>query len=402
MEKTNTPKKGPSPLKKIASKLHLWLGLSVGFIIFFVSITGALYVFREEIEKFQRKEIIYHKEPDYAAKQLLPIRILEDKVNQQVPQKYPIHWVSIPTDKSLSYKFYWYEHNLDGWNYFNEYPIYKLAYVNPYSGEVLALYDEKYSFFQIVKMLHWSFLLKESWGKYVVGIPVIIFIVMLITGILLWWPKNKGARKKRFTFQWKNVKNWKRKNYDTHNIFGFYSSILALIIAITGLFYSFFIVQALIYFIFSGGKTSLPDYSHHTTTAPIEMRNMATIDKMEEQTRKLFPDAYVFNIDLGHEHIEEEVDPNFQVYVQHLSYSYHQYSSIIFDENSAEILKIIHYKDKNFGEKVVGANYDIHVGSILGLPTKIIAFIVSLMIASLPVTGFMIWWGRKKKKIVKN
>jgi uncharacterized iron-regulated membrane protein len=55
-------------------------------------------------------------------------------------------------------------------------------------------------------------------------------------------------------------------------------------------------------------------------------------------------------------------------------------------------------KDKNFGEKTVGANYDIHVGSILGLPTKIIAFIVSLICASLPVTGFMIWWGRRKRK----
>jgi len=50
----------------------------------------------------------------------------------------------------------------------------------------------------------------------------------------------------------------------------------------------------------------------------------------------------------------------------------------------------------------VAANYDIHVGAILGLPTKIIAFIVSLICASLPVTGFMIWWGRRKKKTVKT
>jgi uncharacterized iron-regulated membrane protein len=45
----------------------------------------------------------------------------------------------------------------------------------------------------------------------------------------------------------------------------------------------------------------------------------------------------------------------------------------------------------------VNANYDIHVGAILGLPTKIIAFIVSLICASLPVTGFMIWWGEERK-----
>lgn len=390
-------KKKTSRFKKIASKLHLWLGLSVGFIIFFVSITGALYVFRDEIEALQRKDIIYHQERDYTSKKLLPIRVLEEKINEQVPQEYPIHWVSIPTDKSMSYRFYWYEHNPDGWHYFDEFPIYKLAYVNPYSGKVLALYDEKNGFFQIVKMLHWSFLLKESWGTYVVGIPVLLFIVMLFTGIILWWPKNKAARKQRFSFQWENVKNWKRKNYDVHNIFGFYSSILALIVAITGIFYAFIFVQTLMYFVFSGGQTALPDYSSYKTTAGESLRTTTTIDLMAEQTRAQFPQAFAFNIDLGHPHLEEELEENFQVYVQHLSYSYHQYSSIIFDENSAEVLKIIDYKDKNFGEKVVGANYDIHVGSILGLPTKIIAFIISLMIASMPVTGFLIWWGRRKK-----
>jgi uncharacterized iron-regulated membrane protein len=42
-------------------------------------------------------------------------------------------------------------------------------------------------------------------------------------------------------------------------------------------------------------------------------------------------------------------------------------------------------------------NYDIHVGAILGFPGKVLAFLASLIAASLPVTGFMIWWGRRKK-----
>ena len=152
------------------------------------------------------------------------------------------------------------------------------------------------------------------------------------------------------------------------------------------------------YFVFSGGKTALPDYSQYTTKAPIEMRNDTTLDKVAQKTRETFPDTFAFSIDLGHPHMDDHEHPNFEIYVQHLSYSYHKYSSLIFDENSGELLKRIDYKDKNFGEKAVGANYDIHVGDILGLPTKIIAFIISLMIASMPITGFMIWWGRKKKK----
>lgn len=377
--------------------MHLWLGMSVGLIIFIVSITGTLFVFKDEVENFTRKEVIYHNEQNITQKQVLPIRVLEKMVDEQVKEKYKIHWVNIPVDKKMSYQFYWYEHNTEAWNYFDEFPIYKSAYVNPYTGKVLEVFDEKNGFFQIVKTIHWSFLLKQDWGKYVVGIPVIIFVIMLISGIILWWPKNKAARKQRFSFKWKNIKSWKRKNYDLHNVLGFYASIFALIFSITGLFYAFFVVQAAIYFIFSGGNTVYPDFSHITTKAPIEMRNESTLDKVISTVHAKYPESYGFAIDLGHPHMDDHEHPNFSVFVKHLSYSYHKNSSLIFDENSGELLHTYNHEDKNFGEKTVAANYDIHVGSILGLPTKIIAFIVSLICASLPVTGFLIWWGRRKK-----
>ncbi|AZA61945.1 PepSY-associated TM helix domain-containing protein [Chryseobacterium indoltheticum] len=397
MKKKHHYKKKPSIFKKWTGKLHLWFGLSIGLIIFIVSITGTLFVFKDEVENFTRKDVIYHNEQNIAQKQILPIRVLEKAVDAQLKEKYKIHWVNVPIDKKMSYQFYWYEHNTEAWNYFDEFPIYKVAYVNPYTGKVLRTYDEKNGFFSIVKSIHWSFLLKQDWGKYVVGIPVIIFVIMLISGIILWWPKNKSARKQRFSFKWKNIKNWKRKNYDLHNILGFYSSIFALIFSITGLFYAFFIVQAMIYFVFSGGNTVYPDFSHITTKAPIEQRNETTLDKVIHTVQAKYQNSFGFAIDLGHPHMDDHEHPNFSVFVKHLSYSYHKNSSLIFDENSGELLHTYNHEDKNFGEKTVAANYDIHVGSILGLPTKIIAFIVSLICASLPVTGFLIWWGRRKK-----
>ncbi|MCX8533231.1 PepSY-associated TM helix domain-containing protein [Chryseobacterium luquanense] len=397
MKKKHHHKKKPSLFKKWTGKLHLWLGLSIGLIIFIISITGALYVFKDEVENFTRKEVIYHNEQNISQKQVLPIRVLEKAVDAQVKEKYKIHWVNIPIDKKMAYQFFWYEHNTEAWNYFDEFPIYKVAYVNPYDGKVLRVYDEKNGFFNIVKMIHWSFLLKQDWGKYVVGIPVIIFVIMLISGIILWWPKNKAARKQRFSFKWKNIKSWKRKNYDLHNILGFYASIFALIFSITGLFYAFLVVQMMMYFVFSGGNTVYPDFSHITTKAPIEARTESTLDKVISTVQAKYPNSYGFSIDLGHPHMDDHEHPNFSVFVKHLSYSYHKNSSLIFDENSGELLHTYNHEDKNFGEKTIAANYDIHVGSILGLPTKIIAFIVSLICASLPVTGFLVWWGRRKK-----
>ena len=49
-------------------------------------------------------------------------------------------------------------------------------------------------------------------------------------------------------------------------------------------------------------------------------------------------------------------------------------------------------------------NYDIHIGAIGGLAGKIIAFLASLICASLPVTGTLLWYGKKfkKKKAVRK
>src|SRR5690606_14052036 len=164
------------------------------------------------------------------------------------------------------------------------------VYVNPFSGEVLSVQDEKNGFFNIVKFIHWSFLLNSDWGKYVVGIPVLIFLFMLISGIVLWWPRNKAARKQRFWFQWKNIRNWKRQNYDLLCILGFYASFIALIVAITGLFYSFVFIQAFMYFVFSGGNTVYPEFAHIQTEDPVEMKTAATIDKIAMQVEQHYPD----------------------------------------------------------------------------------------------------------------
>lgn len=75
--------------------------------------------------------------------------------------------------------------------------------------------------------------------------------------------------------------------------------------------------------------------------------------------------------------------------------------SLQYDQYTGRLLKTSTFKDKKNGEKIEYLNYDIHVGRILGLPGKILAFFASLVSASLPITGFYIWWGRRKKKLKK-
>ncbi len=398
--KPRTSKKKKSFFKTWIKKLHLYFGLAIGFIIIIVSITGALYVFKEDFEKAARKEFTHHHEANTSTKSVLPINTLEKHIEQQVGEPYPLHWVEIPIDKSKSYKFFYFERDPDAWNYFQEYPIYKSVYINPYSGKVLSVQDEKMNFFALVKSVHWSFFLNSDWGKYVVGIPVLCFLLMLISGIILWWPKNKASRKQRFWFQWKNIKNWRRKNYDLHSILGFYASFIALIVAITGLFYSFYFIQAALYFTFSGGSTAYPDYAHLKSPDKPLAPTEHVFDRVAKQIDQMYPDASAYSFDLGHEHPFDHEDPdsNLPVYVRGYDQKYYKYSEVFFDKNSGRLLLNRPYESRNFGEKYIAANYDIHVGAILGIFGKILALISSLICASLPITGFLVWWGRKKKK----
>lgn len=60
-------------------------------------------------------------------------------------------------------------------------------------------------------------------GQPIVAYAILKFVIMLITGLILWWPKrwNKTNIKKSITI--KRKASFKRVNYDLHNVFGFYS-----------------------------------------------------------------------------------------------------------------------------------------------------------------------------------
>ncbi|RZM15990.1 MAG: PepSY domain-containing protein, partial [Pedobacter sp.] len=77
--------------------------------------------------------------------------------------------------------------------------------------------------------------------------------------------------------------------------------------------------------------------------------------------------------------------------------------SYTFDQHTLKELKgtdvySVAFAESDFGGKLRKMNYDIHIGSILGFPGKVLAFLASLIGASLPITGFLVWYGRKFKK----
>ena len=389
---TKTKAKKKKDFKYWVGKAHLWLGLTSGLMVLFLSITGCIYVFSQEIVEWQRSDAMYV--PEVKATRL-PVSEIWNKTKAAVGDTIDLGDAHVYKDPKKAVEFHCYKgiENTDSIWYFDTIEYYYHIYVDPYTGKILGIYDEEKDFFNIVKMLHWSLLLKTEIGQVVVGWSTFIFVIMLISGIILWWPKNKAARKQRFKFQWKDSTKWRRKNYDIHNIFGFYIATIALIIAFTGMVWAFTWFQAIVYV---AGSQSLTPPEAITKTSVISDGNKdAALDKAYEITKIEYSDADAFS--LGKPADTAKTAP-IDVYVQQYPGKYYVYHQLQFDQYTGKLLHERKHDEKNFGEKLITANYDIHVGAILGIPGKIIAFIASLICGMLPLTGFLIWWGRNNKK----
>lgn len=398
MKKKHHHKKKPSFIKKWSAKLHLWFGLSVGIIIFTVSLSGTLYVFKDEIQNQLREDAVYVKaEPAIHQHQPLSIEALKEKVSLELQEPFPVSSVEIPLDRSKSYRFLYYEKDKQAWNYFDEVKINKLVYVNPYNGRIQGVYNEKHDLFPILKSIHWSLLLKADWGKYVVGIPTVLFIIMLITGIILWWPKNKNARKTRFRFDWKNVKTWKRRNYDLHNILGFYVSFIALLLSISGIYFAYPWVKNTFNFTLSG-SAELPKEKELKSPDSLLAKNSSVYDLAARQTRALYPGSSSFRIPLNGKNKKGKELKNIPVTVYGEDGKFAVRNQLTFDQYSGKLLVNKPHQQLTAAEQYAHANYDVHTGSYFGLMGKIIWFTAGLLCTSLPVTGFLIWWGKRKKQ----
>lgn len=69
-----------------------------------------------------------------------------------------------------------------------------------------------------------------------------------------------------------------------------------------------------------------------------------------------------------------------------------------FNPATARLLDAKRFDQTTFSQRFWQSDYELHTGRILGLFGKCLAFLVGLIAASLPVTGVLIWWVRRKSQ----
>lgn len=368
------------PLKKIVSQLHLWLGILSGLVVFIVAATGVILVFEEELEPLL--DAGFYKVAVPADPRRLPLDQLISNATARYPG-YPLGRVVIEPSKERTVIVEMVKNRKK--------KEFLAVAVNPYTGQITGAHDGHSTFFAVVLRLH-RYLCLEETGKAITGVSCVIFLILIVTGLVLWWPKKRN-RSQRFRVKWNA--SFKRLNWDLHAVVGFYLMPVILVIGLTGLVWSYKWVNDMLFIAFDGKPQQKKEAPQNR---PSEGPSEGKFERMLTQTNKLLPnDGKLLLIFPEKDSLSITASKrDDQAKISNIV------NFLFFDHHTGELIAKRMYDNETTGMKVRRLIFPIHTGSLLGLPTQIIALLASLLAASLPVTGFLIWLGKKRKSKKKE
>jgi uncharacterized iron-regulated membrane protein len=353
-------------LYRVVWRWHFYAGVIVAPALIVVAATGALYIFKDELEAVLYPGVTY-VEPAAAR---VPYQQQLATARANVPTPVNIGLIQVfanpkrATGIAMAGK------------------TFQIGYVDPYRGRYLGAIEQG-GFFDIVLKLHRQLFLGTT-GRIVIELTTCWAIVLAATGMYLWWPR----RWNQLWGVW--LPRLRRKPYvvlrDLHSVGGVYVAIIAIVISLTGLIYTY-------------AWGSGFQYATQKTEA-YDMFNKPMLCKSAPDAKDLPIDRF---IEIGHEKMPGKTlnvwfprAPN-AVYMVFGSSDYGPsvHEMLFIDRATGEILedrRINQAKPLYWLEKW---NYPLHVGSVLGLTSKILWLVTCVVLMTLPVTGLWMWWERR-------
>lgn len=387
-------------IRGIFNKVHLWLGLASGLIVFVVCLSGTIYVFNTELIEWSAPHLYKVSYEKGMVKQSPDVfrPVVETESGGVVTR------VVIPAAVDKPYQF---NVKIEGDNSRGG-----VGYmVNPYTGKIMGTTAEELpmrTFMGYMFSLHRWLLLDRieqpivqgktnlELGRMINGWATIIFTLGCLTGIVIWFPNR--VKSWRQGLKVKTNAGWKRINHDLHNSLAFYSVFFLLIMGLTGPQWSFKWYR-------TGMQKALGTYKEAPapgTPAAKEIKEIVQSNTyhlllLQEYMRiadEVLP--YEGNYSIS---IPGETDEATTVSKTKTGFFAPAASDkVVIDKYTGTIKETVVFRDKPFNERVAGSIKALHVGNVFGSFTKWIYFFTCLIATSLPVTGTLIWVNKLKKK----
>ena len=381
-------------IRNLFVKIHLYLSLFLGIILGIVGLTGSIIVFDEALDKMLNPDLLsVSSKGEYkSASEILEIAkdVYPDKTPAIIhPPKGDdgvfVVWFKVPKDNLVKDKakccsaFDWYQ-----------------VMINPVSGEVLGWRNQsEYGFDRkhIIKTMHGlhSYLLIGSTGRNIIGIAGILWLIITITGIYLWWPKNK---KFKMALTLKKDANPIRFNFDLHRVSGFYSAVIVFVVTFTGVYIVYPQYIKPVIKIFSPIEENLKNITLQRGSD----NNTISVETALSMANKVFPNAELMAIGLP---IDKK--DTYRIYKrQKGEVRKSKGKSVVWiDQYSANIIKIKDPNSMSAGETFVNWQFPLHTGEAFGMFGRLLVFFSGIATTVLVITGTIIWYRKKRMKYLK-
>ncbi|WP_040576815.1 PepSY-associated TM helix domain-containing protein [Methylophaga lonarensis] len=213
----------PLSYRRLWLNVHLWLGLTIGVIFAVLGLTGSILAFYPELDRWLNPELVVEVPAESSAFQLQPVL---EKLQATHPHRPDVWRLELPAHADYAITARYYNPEETAGQSFA--PL--MVAINPYTQQIInERFWGDYAVTWIYN-LHYSLLLGSN-GILLIAIIGLLLLVSITSGLILWWPSKqrlKSALKIRLRH------GFARKVYDIHTLTAIYSSLLLLVIIVTG------------------------------------------------------------------------------------------------------------------------------------------------------------------------
>ena len=398
--------------KKILFQIHWFLGISAGLILSIMGVTGAIYSYEQPIQKWLNPES-YTVQVEQKNK-LTPAQIFQHF--QHTDPTIKINSITINPDPTASSSINIVKEGArKGYN----------MMINPYSAAVLPEIKGR-EFFQFIQQLHRNLTVGEV-GKQITGASALMLIYFVLSGLYLRWPKKHSVK------QWLFVKpKLKGRNFlwDLHAIVGTWVIIFYLLLAFTGLYWSYDWWRNGMFKVMGverpqpemqanaqnkgaeNKQSQLPEINQNkpATTAQTEHAQKGEGRgskglKPEQVSYALNQTWTGFNAQVGREYssitfnIPKKANGEMEVsFVDSIPQHERARNKATYDYQASQIKKLELYEDQKLNQKIMNSMLPVHRGSFFGPVYQFAAMLAALIMPLFFITGWMLYLKRRKQK----
>ena len=353
---------------------HFYAGLIITPIVLILAVTGGLYLFQPQIEGWKYHDRIFLKEVYEGA-------VNHDAIIAAAKKQFgakQVHSYQPPAAPDQSVQVVLTAGNGE-----------KLtAFLHPGTHQVLGTVDEKWRLMNVAREIHRGLLLGTP-GRVITELTACWLIVMILTGIYLWWPRGDKSRGSAFPrIKAKGRLLWR----EFHAVSGAWISLWVLALLLTGLPWAM---------VWGGILSDAARKAGEAFPAAVfDARPISTSDAAlpEISMNRLMVIAVKNNITHGFkidypwwEKGSYALIPTRQPHdSEHMQY-------LFFDRRTGKILERYGWEDLGKVGRLTSLGVAFHEGRLFGSLNQILNFIAVLGVISLCITGPIMWWKRKPK-----